>query len=72
MLCDVNVVYCDMPTTVSGFVRENLDDSRTIVLNSRLSYEAQLRKYKHETRHLKRGDLDSLEDVQQIELEAHN
>lgn len=68
----VTTRLCDMPTGIKGFVRHNNDDSYTIVINSRLSYDIQRECYKHEMAHLQQGDFDHQElDVDDIEVEAH-
>ena len=61
----------DLPTTIRGFVRETIE-GYTIVLNSRMSSETQRNTYQHELRHIMRGDLDSLDDIDRIEKEMHN
>lgn len=63
------VRFVDMPIKVKSFVeREN--DYCTIVINARLSREAQLERYKHETDHIK-NDLDREETADRIEKETH-
>lgn len=65
----MNVVLMDLPTTVRGFVRLK-EDYPTIVLNSRLSYEAQRECYKHELWHLLNNDFEKY-DINSVEAEAH-
>ena len=68
---DYFVRLVDMPPKVRSFVRESDDGcSATIIVNSRLSYEAQLLRYRHEIDHLGNNDFEE-EDVDQIEQEAH-
>ena len=73
MTNDVFVELADMPTTVKSFVRANPDNSFTIVINSRLSYESRIIRYDHEIRHIKNGDYDHDRDesVQTVEARAH-
>lgn len=52
------IVLVDLPCSVKGFVRKNEDESFTIVINSRLSYEQQTAIYKHEVAHIMNGDFD--------------
>jgi hypothetical protein len=62
----VSVRFLQMPYRVKGFVRQNEDDTYTIVLNSRLSYEQNVKTYEHEISHIVKGDF-SKSDVNQIE-----
>lgn len=48
----------------------NEDDSYTILINARLSYEGQLKAYEHALRHINDNDFQK-EDVQSIEYNAH-
>lgn len=66
----INTVVTDMPTTISGFVRENADLSHTVVLNARMSRDRQLEAYMHELEHIENKDFEK-EDVQAIETAAH-
>lgn len=66
----INVQYLDLPCTIHGLVRENVDDSYTIILNSRDTRERNLQTYIHELNHLLHGDLEKI-DVQAVEAEAH-
>ena len=67
---DIRVIFQDLPTTISGFVREK-DDFYTIVLNSRMTHEHNQKTYNHERRHINNGDLDRECSADQIELESH-
>ena len=61
----------DLPPKVRGMVVKDGDDL-TIILNSRLSREQNMKTYLHEKRHIERGDFDKEGmDVNQIEKEAH-
>lgn len=70
-MVNITTVLIDMPVTVKSFVRENPDDSATIVLNARLSAEDRLEHYKHELYHIKNDDMESERTVDQVEAEAH-
>jgi len=70
-MVNITTVLIDMPVTVKSFVRENPDDSATIVLNARLSAEDRLEHYKHELDHIKNGDIGSEEAAGLIETRAH-
>ncbi len=67
---DIYVYLMDLPTSVRGRLVCNEDGSFTIILNSRISYDAQLEAYHHELRHIQGNDFQK-EDVQQIEASAH-
>lgn len=67
----VHTVLEDMPSGIRSFIRMNPDDGATIVINARLSAEDRLRHYEHEVGHLLRGDLDSADPADEIEMRAH-
>jgi hypothetical protein len=50
-------VLVDLPTSVRGFCYHDDDGETYIILNSRLTREANLKTYKHEQEHITRGDL---------------
>lgn len=54
---EVPIVLRDLPAEVRGFICLGSDYEPIIVINSRLSMEQQRKTYKHELRHLKRGDM---------------
>lgn len=68
---DLQIFLIDFPGKGNEAVTKNEDDSYTIFLNARLSYEKQLEAYAHAIRHIKNGDFDK-EDVGAIEMEAHS
>lgn len=68
---NINVNLYDMPAAVRSFVVENVDQSYTIVLNSRLTHEQNLISYQHELNHILNGDYDKQCSVDYIELYAH-
>lgn len=71
MTPDVNVVLLNLPTKDKEAITENEDGSFTIVINSRLSYGAQLLAYQHAMRHINNNDFEK-SDVQRIESIAHS
>ena len=54
---DVPIVLKDLPVDVRGFICLGSDFEPIIVINSRLSREQQELTYRHELRHLRRGDM---------------
>ena len=66
----VNVHLLPLPCRIKAVSTKNEDDSYTIILNSRLSHEQQIKSYKHELKHIKNGDFDK-ENVDIIEYIAH-
>lgn len=54
---DVPVVLKDLPVKIHGFVCLGSDYEPIIVINARLSRVQQLRTYRHEIKHIKRGDM---------------
>ena len=67
----INTIYYNMPTAIRSYVVANMDDSYTIMLNSRLSREQNLRSYQHEIEHILNGDYEKKCDVDIIEINAH-
>lgn len=64
-----NVVLTDLPPKVRGMVVKE-GDYYTILLNSRLSREQNMKTYLHEKRHIENDDFEK-ENVDQIERDAH-
>ena len=54
---DVPIVLKDLPPDVRGFICLGSDYEPIIVINSRMSREQQLETYRHEQKHLTRGDM---------------
>lgn len=52
-------IVVDLPTTVRGFVYHDDDGEYYIVVNARLTREANRRTWIHEKRHIRRGDLEN-------------
>ena len=62
----------NLPLKIRGFiVRENSSGEDTIILNARLTNEANKETFIHELTHKRLGDLDSDESVNTIESRAH-
>ena len=69
---DANVVLIDFKTSKGNeMVVANEDGSYTILINSRLSNDGQLRAYRHAMKHIQNNDFEK-ENVQKIEHDAHN
>ena len=64
------VIYIDLPSRGREMVTRNEDGSYTILVNSRLSADAQREAVSHALRHIESGDFDRV-DVQTIEEAAH-
>lgn len=60
----------DLPHSIKGFIRHNIDGSDTIVLNSRFNQETQARTMIHELEHIKNDDFYSELTADEIEMEA--
>ena len=67
----VFVKMIDLPVTVKAFVHRNDDDSYTIILNSRLCREQNVRSYLHELQHIDNADLGSFETADSLEYKRH-
>lgn len=68
---DVNVIVMDFPNTKEKeMITENPDGSYTIFINTRFSYDTQLKAYQHAMQHIKNQDFEKA-DVQIIEAIAH-
>ena len=51
------VILQDLPTSVRGFVFHDDDGEPVIVVNARLTHEQNRRTYRHEKKHIQRGDM---------------
>ena len=68
----MEVYLFDLPPKCRGFIlRDPYTDEESIILNARLTNEANKETYVHELRHKLLGDLDSDEDINVIENRAH-
>lgn len=72
-MIDIQVKLIDMDPMIKEQVVLNSDDSYTIFINSRLTYEAQYKSYYHALHHIYNDDLykDLDADLNQIETLAH-
>ncbi len=62
----------NLPRKCRGLIiRDPYSDEETVVLNARLTNEANKESYLHELYHSLRGDLNSIEDINEIENRAH-
>jgi len=55
-----NVHFLQLPSRIKGYARQNPDGTYTIILNSRLSFEQNIKTYFHEMKHIKNNDFDKL------------
>ena len=62
----MKAILMDLPTTVRGFVVGK--DEPTIVLNARLSHEANIETYKHELKHIEH----ELKHIERDDFEKFN
>lgn len=69
---DVYTYLVDLPTTIAEMVTPS-DDSFTIYLNSKLSYQRRVEAYLHALRHIENGDFDydNIKTVAEMERIAH-
>lgn len=58
---NVPIILKDLPVHVRGFVCLGSDFEPIIVINARMSREQQQRTYRHEIKHLQRGELYDME-----------
>lgn len=68
---DINVQLLNMDTKIPEHLVKNDDDSYTIFLNAKMSYENQIKSYYHALKHINEGDF-SEESVQEIEIKSHD
>ena len=71
MTDNINVVVMNMEYGIHEQVTKNHDDSYTIILNARDSYEMRQISYDHALKIHIQGDDHSKADVQEIECHAH-
>lgn len=57
---EVPIVLADLPVKIHGFVCLGSDYEPIIVINARMSREQQLRTYRHEIKHIQRGELTDI------------
>ena len=56
MTPDVNTLEYDLPVAIAGYTISNADNSYTVVLNARLTFERRMQAYQHEMEHILTGD----------------
>ncbi len=66
----INIILLNLPYKVRGLTTKNSDETYTIFLNSRLTFEQQMKTYLHELLHIKNCDFDRT-DVNVIENYTH-
>lgn len=66
----MRTILMDLPPKIKGFVSK-VDDEVIIVLNSRLSHEANQETYKHELEHIANNDFTNHCEVNVIECIRH-
>lgn len=67
----VGVHLIDMPHSIPGITVKVDADTYCILINSRLSQDAQIRAYDHEIAHIDNGDFDEMYTVDQLECLRH-
>lgn len=70
MTPDIRVYTVEMPARVKSYTVEK-DGYYTIIINSILAREQQLKEYEHEHDHIIRGDFDRSCSADLIEFHAH-
>lgn len=68
---NIFVYFMNMDVHVPEHVVKNKDGTYTILLNARLTYEANMQSYKHAVSHILNGDFEK-ENVDKIEYNRHN
>jgi hypothetical protein len=66
----INVILLEDALGIGGSVCHNKDDSYTIFIDSRLSYERQVEICEHELNHIRNRDFEK-ENVNEIEYRAY-
>ena len=69
-MAEIFVYIVDLPDRVDEMVTPCLD-GYTIYLNAKLTYRGRVNAYMHAMKHVERKDWEN-DDVQQIEMEAHD
>ena len=67
---EIFVEYWDLPTTIRGFTKENVD-CFVVVINARMSEEMRRKTYAHELKHIENDDLSKETDIGIIEALRH-
>lgn len=63
-------IVVDLPTSVHGFVFHDDDGECFIVVNARLTREANVETWIHEKTHILRGDLDNISYLEYLNKET--
>jgi len=67
---DIRVYIIEMPARIKSYTVEK-DGFYTIIINSILAREQQVKEYDHEYKHIINGDFDKTCSVDMIEIYAH-
>ena len=68
-LHDIFIYLLDLPHSIHGFSRHNVDGSYTVILNARDSYTMQEWTKRHELKHIENEDHDGVVSVDMLEQE---
>ncbi len=72
MLDNYRVIYYNLPYKVNGFILyDSFEDYYTIVLNSKLSYECNIKTFWHELKHIAYDDFNKNINVSLLETIRH-
>lgn len=64
-------IFKDLPTQIKALTVKNRDDSYTVILNSRLSYEQQRQSFLHELQHITNCDFEKDCSIDELEFKLH-
>ena len=67
---EINIVVTPMPMSIKAFTCR-VNEYYTVIVNENLADEEKRNKVQHELDHIKNGDFDSNDSVNDIELRAH-
>ena len=70
----MRALLLNLPYSIKGFIKKTAEpdgDYVNIVINARLSYDAQQAAYSHELTHLEQCDLDRIRSADVIESICH-
>jgi len=63
----MNIYVCELPWGVKALCRMNEDGTYTVLLNSRNTYEDNVRSYAHEIKHILNNDFDYDVNIESVE-----
>lgn len=66
---DIVLRFVNLPVSIGGYTILDSDGDYNIFINSRMSFEKQLKTYKHELTHIDNGDFYRKETADVIEKE---